>query len=216
MQNSEEQAEMQSVSPPGIRAILSDVGGVLIHKARTPALQQWEQRLRLEPRGLLLSIWLCETGQRATLGQASVEEVWNEIQRLYTLTDAEREAFRRDFEASDSLDADVAQFLRQLRPAYKVALLSNAWPDARHVFGGFGLDAVADTMILSCEVGLAKPDRRIYDLAAERLHVPHASIVFLDDYPPHVAAAQACGMQGIVFETREQTLRDLPRLLSGR
>jgi putative hydrolase of the HAD superfamily len=215
MYTDEKSAEPSSASPYGIRAILCDVGGVLIHKVHTPALQQWEKRLCLEPRELLLSIWLCESGQRAMLGQASVEEVWDEIQHCYGLTSAEREAFKRDFEAGDYLDAELAHFLRQVRPGYKVALLSNAWPDARQVFGRFGLNEVADFMILSCEVGLAKPDRRIYDLAAGRLHAPHASIVFLDDYPPHVAAAQACGMHGIVYETREQMIRELQRLLDG-
>ncbi|HLI08272.1 MAG TPA: HAD-IA family hydrolase [Ktedonobacteraceae bacterium] len=216
MHTDEKLAEPQSAAPPGIRAILCDVGGVLIHKTRTAALQQWEKTLCLEPMSLPLSIWLCVAGQRAMLGQASVKDVWDEIQQRYGLADAEREAFRRDFEASDSLDADVAHFLRQTRPACKVALLSNAWPDARQVFSGFGLDEVADLMILSCEEELVKLDRRIYDLAAERLHLPHASIVFIDDYPPHVAAAQVCGMQGIVYETREQTLSELQRLLYGR
>jgi HAD superfamily hydrolase (TIGR01509 family) len=215
MHTDEKSAEPSSASPYGIRAILCDVGGVLIHKARPPTLQQWANRLCLEPMDLLLSIWLCESGQRATLGQASVEEVWDEIQHGYGLTHAEREAFKRDFEAGDYLDTELAHFLRQMRPGYKVALLSNAWPDARQVFSSFGLDEVADLMILSYEVGLAKPDQRIYDLAAGRLHLPHASIVFIDDYPPHVAAAQAYGLQGIVYKTREQTIHQLHWLLDG-
>ena len=74
---------------------------------------------------------------------------------------------------------------------------------------------LTDTMILSYEEGLAKPDRRIYDLAAERLQLPHSSIVFIDDYAPNVSAAQVCGMHGIRFETREQTVAELQMLLGG-
>ena len=79
----------------------------------------------------------------------------------------------------------------------------------------FGLFQITDTLILSCEEGLAKPDSRIYNLAAQKLKVPHASIVFVDDYAPNVLAAQTCGMQGVVFETCEQTIAELHMLLYG-
>ncbi|GHO78898.1 hypothetical protein KSD_66690 [Ktedonobacter sp. SOSP1-85] len=147
------------------------------------------------------------------VGQASVEDVWREIQQTYGLMDAELSAFRDDFEGGDYVDGVFVQFLQQVRQARKIALLSNAWPDACHSFGNTsGLAKLADMMILSYEEGLAKPDPRLYALAAERLQLPHASIVFIDDYLPHVAA-QACGMHGVVFETREQAIADLQALL---
>ncbi|GHO57238.1 HAD-IA family hydrolase [Ktedonobacter robiniae] len=201
-------------TPNGIRAILCDVGGVLIHKRRSPELQRWEPRFASSSLGLPLAIWLCESSQRAMVGQASVEDVWREIQQTYELTDAELSAFRDDFEGGDYVDDVFMQFLQQVRQARKIALLSNAWPDARHSFGNtFGLAKLADMMILSYEEGLVKPDSQLYALAAERLQLPHASIVFIDDYPPHVAAAQACGMHGVVFETRKQAIADLQALL---
>jgi len=211
-----ESTETQPDGRYDIRAVLCDVGGVLIHKKHTPALQQWAKSFHLETMELVLSIWLCSSGRRAALGQASVEDVWREIQQIYALTETELEAFRHDFERSDYLDIEFVHFLQGVRKDRKVALLSNAWPDARYIFGDvFGLTTVSDMMILSCEEGLAKPDQRIYDLAAERLGFPHTSIVFIDDYPPNVSAAQACGMHGIVYETREQTMAALHRLLYG-
>ena len=157
--------------------------------------------------------WLCAAGRRATLGKASVEEVWGEIQETYHLTETALHALKRDFDASDSLDSEFVQFLSALRNKRKIALLSNAWPGARHVFGSeFGLATLAGTMILSYEEGLAKPDRRIYELAAQRLQLPHAAIVFIDDYAPNVFAARACGMHGVLYETREQTIAALQAL----
>lgn len=198
----------------GIRAILCDVGGVLIHKVRTPELQQWEKKLHLQPMDLPLAIWLCKSALRATLGMASVDEVWCEVQEIYTLTNAEIKAFRHDFTASDCIDMLFVQFLQEVRKTRKIALLSNAWPDARQVFGkDFGLETVADIMILSCEEGLAKPDPQIYDLVTRRLQLPNSSIVFIDDYAPNVAAAQALGMHGVLFETRKQTMAALQVLL---
>ena len=55
--------EMQNDSPSTnpqsrIHAILCDVGGVIIHTIRTPALQQWEKSHSFQPMGLPLAIWL--------------------------------------------------------------------------------------------------------------------------------------------------------------
>ena len=200
-----------------IRAVLCDIGGVLIHKERTPELQQWERRFGLEPMSLPLAVWLCNSGLRATLGEVTVDDVWHEIQQKYNLTDTELEVFKYDFSVCDRVDSQFVQFLCDVRKTGKVALLSNAWPDARHIYGNeFGLLQVTNTLILSCEEGLTKPDPRIYNLAAQRLNEPHASIVFIDDYAPNVFAAQACGMKGIVYESREQVITELHVLLYRR
>jgi FMN phosphatase YigB (HAD superfamily) len=63
---------------------------------------------------------------------------------------------------------------------------------------------MCDLIIYSHEEGIAKPDRRIYELTCERLGVQAAEIVFLDDVEANVAAARAFGMQAILFrETKE-------------
>ena len=202
--------------PTNIRAILCDVGGVIIHRAQTPALQQWERRLSLTSRDLSLAVWLCKAAQQATRGLAGVDEAWREIQQTYALTDTEAEAFREDFASVDYIDAEFVRFLHDVRKTRMIALLSNAWPGARETFGDeFGLKAVSDIMILSYEEGLAKPEQQIYAVAAEKLQLPYASILFIDDYPPNVAAAQTCGMHGVIFETREQTITDVQILLKN-
>ena len=93
-----------------ILAILCDVGGVLIHKARRPELQQWEHRLGLEPMSLPLAIWLCPSAVRATLGKATVDDVWYEIQQKYNLSNTELETFKYDFAACDSVDPYLCNF----------------------------------------------------------------------------------------------------------
>ena len=214
MRSRDKPVEAQHDVPGGIRAILCDVGGVLIYRAPTPELQRWEESLGLQPIELLLSVWFCEAAQQAMQGLASVEDVWYEIQQIYALTDMQKESFRQDFAAGDRVDTEFIQFLHNVRGTRKIALLSNAWPGARHLFGSeFGLETLTNTMILSYEEGLAKPDQRIYDLAATRLTLPHASIVFIDDFAPNVAAARACGMRGVHFQTREQAIAELQTLL---
>lgn len=61
----------------------------------------------------------------------------------------------------------------------------------------------------SHEVGLAKPDPRIFSLAAQRIGLPSGEIVFVDDRPDNVEAARACGLHAILHETTPRTMEAL-------
>ncbi len=93
---------------------------------------------------------------------------------------------------------DTRETLAELRTrGYRLGLLSNCFGDEAHWPAEFELDCCFDAMVLSCGVGMAKPDPSIYRLAAERLGLPPQECVFVDDVPPYVAGAQAVGMAGV-------------------
>ena len=54
-------------------------------------------------------------------------------------------------------------------------------------------------IVLSYEAGVSKPERGIYELAAQRAGVAPAQIFFCDDLPEHVAAARAAGWDAELF-----------------
>lgn len=64
----------------------------------------------------------------------------------------------------------------------------------------------------SCEVGMRKPDPRIYLLTCERLGVEPARSVFVDDLKENVDGAAAVGLRGILFTTTDDTLAELRAL----
>ena len=64
----------------------------------------------------------------------------------------------------------------------------------RHAFVGWFADG-----IFSGHVGMAKPERAIYELAARRFGVAPADLVFLDDHEPNVEAARAAGWRALHF-----------------
>jgi putative hydrolase of the HAD superfamily len=69
-------------------------------------------------------------------------------------------------------------------------------------------------MTISAEVGVVKPDSRIYRKALETLNVAPAESVFLDDFPDNVAGARAVGMQAIHFKQVDQALAELNQVLA--
>ena len=72
-----------------------------------------------------------------------------------------------------------------------------------------------DGGILSWKDRLIKPDPAIYQLLLERYDLKASECVFIDDTRVNVEAGEALGIRGIVFQTKEQVLGELGRLLKA-
>lgn len=83
----------------------------------------------------------------------------------------------------------------------RTALLSNSGPEVMaRVRAEHPLEARFDVVVISCEVGLAKPDPRIFRLCLERLGLPAGAALFVDDRADNVEAAAGIGLQTLRFE----------------
>jgi putative hydrolase of the HAD superfamily len=93
----------------------------------------------------------------------------------------------------------------------KTALLSNSW--GRDGYPRERFKDLFDVVLISAEVGLRKPDPRIFGLVVARLGVPGERCVFVDDYPGHLPPAEGAGMTTILHISPEETVRRLTHLL---
>lgn len=106
-----------------------------------------------------------------------------------------------------SLKDDMIPLLKSLRNHYKLLLLSNT--NEMHfefVRGKFPVLDVFDEFILSYNLGIRKPDRKIYEKAIEASNCSRDECLFIDDILENVEMARECGMTGIHFKN-SQTLR---------
>ncbi len=197
-----------------IRAIILDVGGVILHEKDHTKRFEWEARLGL-PQGELTRVVLgSEPAARAASGQVSEREVWQAVGIRLGLADEQILELQRDFWASEQPDPELVQFLQGLRPRYKIGILSNAWSDARTFHNArFKFDTWVDAAVYSAEVKLLKPDPRVYQLALAQLKLPAAACVFVDDKLANVQAAQTLGMLGVWYQDTRQTIEDIQACL---
>ena len=87
------------------------------------------------------------------------------------------------------------------RAGGRAALLSKSGPEVMaRLRADHALDARFDAVVISCEVGLAKPDPRIYRLCLERLGLPPQEALFVDDRLDHIEAAALVGLRTVQFE----------------
>ena len=114
--------------------------------------------------------------------------------------------------ADIGIEQDMVDLIRRARAAgVRTALVSNSW--GLHYYPTSLLEELFDTIVISGVVGLRKPHQDIYRLAAERLGLPPGACLFVDDFPPNVAAAEALGMRGYVHEDPARSVADLSRSL---
>ena len=97
-----------------------------------------------------------------------------------------------------SVCEDTVPFLAALRAeGIRIALVSNCADNTRAMLAAKGLLDLADAAILSCEVGVAKPDPGIYLVAIQEVGVLPADALMLDDQPRFCAGAEAVGVRAI-------------------
>jgi epoxide hydrolase-like predicted phosphatase len=193
-----------------IRAVIFDIGDVLLRMENHDKRHEWEARLGLSREDLTHLVFGSKVAARAVTGEVPEEAIWKYVAETLRLSDEQLPQFQRDFWEGDQFDADLAQFMQTLRPRYKVGIISNAWSNARSAINRrFNLDSYVDDAIYSAEVKLAKPDVRIFRLALERLGVQAEEAVFVDDVLENVQAAQSLGMKGVQFKNTQQTIKEV-------
>jgi putative hydrolase of the HAD superfamily len=107
------------------------------------------------------------------------------------LVDQDRELLLRSARLYD----DALEFLRDVRArGIKIAIVSNCSEHTRELLESNGVAALADTLVLSCEVGAEKPAAEIFTYALDQLGVPARHAVFVDDQPSYCAGATALGI----------------------
>ncbi|MBR8741300.1 HAD family phosphatase [Nocardiopsis sp. MG754419] len=95
---------------------------------------------------------------------------------------------------------------------HATALLSNSWGNGypRERFA-----ATFDTVVISGEVGMRKPEERIYLHTCERLGLAPEECVFIDDLEHNVTTAESLGMTGILHRDVASTRAALAHFLGA-
>lgn len=87
------------------------------------------------------------------------------------------------------------------RTGGRTAFLSNSGPEVMaRVRARWPLEAWFDAVVISCEVGLSKPDPRIYQLCLDRLGLPASATLFVDDRADNIEGAARVGLRTLQFE----------------
>lgn len=200
-----------------IRAVIWDFGGVLLRTEDYSGREQLANNLGRSRAELEDLVFNGVSGERVQLGLISDQEHWNNVRLGLGLSLSELLVFQKAFWSGDRLDYQLIEFIRALRPRYKTGLLSNNFPSLRQTMREvWRIEDAFDTIIVSAEVGLLKPDKRIYRLALDELQVAPEESIFVDDFELNLSGAHAVGMESIHFQSSAQVQAELLQLLDSQ
>ena len=199
-----------------IKAIVFDIGGVLEITPNLGIDKKWEQRLNLKPGELnerLGDVW-----RGGSPGTISIAQVHKSIGEIMDWNEAQVHEFMNDIwqEYLGTLNVELAEYFRGLRPKYQTAIISNSFVGAREKEAEhYQIDTLCDFIIYSHEVGLQKPNSCIFALACERLGLPPCEVIFVDDHKEIYASAQEMGMHCIEFRDNAQVIAEIETCIAN-
>ncbi|WP_336207805.1 HAD family hydrolase [Nonomuraea sp. LPB2021202275-12-8] len=133
--------------------------------------------------------------------------------RLLTLDGVPPEAeglLERMFAGFDRVDA-MYDMLRTVKSnGVRTCLLSNSWSNT---YPRDDWDEIFDAVVISGEVGMRKPEPRIFEHALGLIGLPGESCVFIDDIEANIMAARELGIAGIHHRDADTTISELESLL---
>jgi epoxide hydrolase-like predicted phosphatase len=188
-----------------IKAILFDIGGVFWHPPEIALSANWAARCGLSPKEFDEIVYNSEWGSQALLGKITGEEMWAFIGNRLGFSSIEKTQCEEEYWAG-IWDSVLLDYCRSLKSRYKVGVLSDAESTAREKTKPWVNESLFDVIIFSSEVGVCKPDPRIFHCALERLGVVASETLFIDDRERNVNGARALGMHAIHYESRNQVL----------
>ena len=201
------------MSPARLRAIIFDIGRVLVRVDVARAMQGLASGSTLSPAEFWSAIekdpswpawqegrmaprdWYLHLTKRlgGSLTFEQFTEVWNR--------------------ALDPTPIHEDAFFEKLSKRYRLALLSNTDPiHVRHLEATYSFFSFFPTRIYSCSVGACKPNPLIYSAALRALKVRAGEALYIDDVAAYVEAAQRLGMSGVQFQSPAQLTADLKSL----
>jgi HAD superfamily hydrolase (TIGR01509 family) len=181
-----------------VDVLLFDLGGVLIDFAGFAELP------RLVPgtpdASAIRQRWIdSETVHVFERGDIAPGEFARRFVREWNLK-LEPEAFLRELESwARGPYEGATDLLEILRKDFRIACLSNS-NELHTSLHRRAIGRSIDHQIFSNEVGLAKPDPEIFDLAIRTLEVPAHRIAFFDDTAVNIEAAAKAGMDAHLVE----------------
>ncbi len=195
---------MPEIQPSEIKNIVFDLGGVLLNISPLLSLAEFEKLCGVGQEELITRLAREKIFEKFDTGSFSPAQFRSELCRIMDRVVSD-EGIDRAWNML-LLDFPLARvrLLQQLRKNYRIFLLSNTniihfWHYTASFYENYGtqMTGLFDSLFLSYEIGIHKPDAGIYAFVLQSANLNPSETVFIDDSLVNVEAAQLQGIKGI-------------------
>jgi len=203
-----------------IKAIIFDVGGVLqlgeyskkiYKKHRTLGVHNYVSKKL----GISLDQYFdsLDTAYAKSIeGEISEKKVVSIIAKNLKISEKKLkklffQAYKKNFKFNKQLFKQALKFKKK---GYKIAILSDQWHLSKKALVLTKYAKSFDVVVVSCDVGIRKPNPKIYKLTLKKLKLPAKQTVFIDNQEWNIKPAKKLGMNTILFINNKQLFKQLP------
>lgn len=197
-----------------IGAVLCDLDGVVRHWPASDALDDAHGL----PHGALAAAAFAPARLHPAITGEVTDEQWRtavagDLAAACGSADRARAAVAAWSGLVPLVDREVVALLTAVRNVAAVALVSNATTRLERDLDRQGLTGLADAVVNTARIGVAKPDPRVYRIAAARVGVEAGRCLFVDDTEANVEAARREGMPALHYRCPDDLRNALAPLL---
>lgn len=121
-------------------------------------------------------------------------------------------AYQKNFKQNKQLFKQAFKLQKQ---GFIVGILSDQWTLSKKALMPEKYYQNFKPVIVSCDVGLRKPNPKIFDLLIKTLKLKPEEIVFIDNQEWNIAPAKSIGIKTILFENNKQLFKQLNQIIYG-
>jgi len=196
-----------------IKALIWDMEGVLMLTDENDISLTVAKALNA-PYEKVREIYFGDTNDKVDLGEITMDQFNEYVLDTLQISRDRKYLLEEVFNEKAYIDEDLLKQIVKMSKEYKIGLLSNYSNNLRpKIEKEWAIGSVFDEIIISCEVGVVKPDPAIFNLMLDRLGVKADESVFIDDRIKNIDGAKKIGLHTIFFTSREQALEELALIL---
>ncbi len=191
-----------------IKAIIFDIGGVVLSKRIEEVYLKLINDLGID----------CDSFEDfrknydfsgILKGEDSIEKFLKDIKKKFSLEVNIIERWKKVYVDSMLINNEVINIINRLKKNYIISSLSNTSKLHAEINRKRGVFSYFEPALNSCDLGLIKPEKEIYNLMLDRLNLKPEQCIFIDDREPHIDSAKKLGFKTILFKDSQQFLSDL-------
>lgn len=202
-----------------IKAVVFDIGGVLALSSYSPYLKKGHRSLgvhKFMAKKLKISLdqyfdSIDSTYTKSIEGKITKSKALTVISKNIGISKIKLEklftkAYKKKFSQNKKLYKLAFKLKKQ---GYKIAILSDQWHVSKEALVIKKYIKRFNVVVISCDVGMRKPNTKIYKFLLAKLKLPAKKCIFIDNQKWNLTPAKKLGIKTILFKNNKQLISDL-------
>ncbi len=206
----------------GIKAIVFDVGGVLALPINPIKVEKGRQisgvhSIIARKLGISLDQWFDSIDTiyaKSIEGKSSKEKVLEIISKNVKTSEKNLKkiilkSYKKKFKQNKELFKKAFELKKKV---YKIAVLSDQWPFSKEALMPPKLYRRFDEVVVSCDVGIRKPNPKIYKFLLNKLKLKPNQVLFIDNQEWNIKPAKKLGIKTLLYKNNKQLFKELDKI----